>query len=120
MSHCCGRLLSCFLLLTAALAQDASTGAIRGTVSDQAGGRIPGATVAVVNNATGVRYSNSADTEGRFVLQLLPPGDYSGRAVSPGMSPQITPTVHVEIGGTLQLEFKLAVAGSTETVTVFR
>src|SRR5438874_6708521 len=118
MSHCSARLLACFLFLTAALAQDASTGAIRGTVSDQAGGRIPGATVALVNNATGVRYSNSADTEGRFVLQLLPPGDYSGRAVSPGMSPQITPTLHVEIGGTLQLEFKLAVAGSTETVTV--
>ena len=118
MSHCSARLLACFLFLTAALAQDASTGAVRGTVSDQAGGRIPGATVAVVNNATGLRYSNSANTEGRFVLQLLPPGDYSGRAVSPGMSPQITPTLHVEIGGTLQLEFKLAVAGSTETVTV--
>src|SRR5437899_6791904 len=84
MSRCRARFLSCFLLLTAALAQDASTGAIRGTVSDQAGGRIPGATVALVNNATGLRYSNSTDTEGRFVLQLLPPGDYSGRALSPG------------------------------------
>ena len=118
MSRCRARFLSCFLLLTAALAQDASTGAIRGTVSDQAGGRIPGATVALVNNATGLRYSNSTDTEGRFVLQLLPPGDYSGRALSPGMSPQITPPLHVEIGGTLQVEFKLAVAGSRETVTV--
>ena len=106
------------LLLNGALAQDASTGAIRGTVSDQAGGRIPGATVALVNNATGLRYSKLADLEGRFVLQLLPPGDYSGRAESPGMSPQITPALHVDIGGTLQLEFKLAVAGSTETVTV--
>src|SRR5437867_2269154 len=116
MSHCCARILSCFLLLSGALAQDASTGAIRGTVSDQAGGRIPGATVALVNNATGLRYSKLADLEGRFVLQLLPPGDYSGRAESPGMSPQITPALHVDIGGTLQLEFKLAVAGSTETV----
>src|SRR5256885_11682040 len=118
MPHCRARFLSCFFLLTAALAQDASTGAILGTVSDQAGGRIPGATVALVNNATGLRYSNSTDTEGRFVLQLLPPGDYSGRALSPGMSPQITPPLHVEIGGTLEVEFKLAVAGSTETVTV--
>ena len=95
MSHCSARLLACFLFLTAALAQDASTGAVRGTVSDQAGGRIPGATVAVVNNATGLRYSKLTDIEGRFVLQLLPPGDYSGRAESPGMSPQITPTLHV-------------------------
>jgi carboxypeptidase family protein len=118
MSHCCARLLGCFLFVAAALAQDASTGAIRGTVSDQAGGRIPGATVALVNNATGLRYSKVTDIEGRFVLQLLPPGDYSGRAESTGMSPQVTPVLHVDIGGTLQLEFKLAVAGSTETVTV--
>src|SRR5438552_3685565 len=118
MSYCRARILSFLLLLTAALAQDASTGAIRGTVSDRVGGRIQGASVALVNNATGLRYSNSTDTEGRFVLQLLPPGDYSGRAESPGMSPQITPALHVDIGGTLQLEFKLAVAGSRETVTV--
>jgi len=110
--------LSFFLLLTAALAQDASTGAIRGIVSDQVGGRIPGASVTLVNNATGLRYSNSTDLEGRFALQLLPPVDYSGRAESIGMSPQITPTLHVDIGGTLQLAFKLAVAGATETVTV--
>src|SRR5437868_15143344 len=101
MSYCRARILSFLLLLTAALAQDASTGAIRGTVSDRVGGRIQGASVALVNNATGLRYSNSTDTEGRFVLQLLPPGDYSGRAESPGMSPQITPTLHVDIGGTI-------------------
>jgi len=101
MSHCRTLFLSCVLLLTAALAQDASTGAIRGTVSDQAGERIPGANVALVNNATGLRYSKLTDIEGRFVLQLLPPGDYSGRAESPGMSPQITPTLHVDIGGTI-------------------
>ena len=118
MSYCRARILSFLLLLTAALAQDASTGAIRGTVSDRVGGRIQGASVALVNNATGLRYSNSTDTEGRFVLQLLPPGDYSGRAESPGMSPQITPALHVDIGGTIQLAFKLAVAGATETVTV--
>jgi len=110
--------LSFFLLLTPALARDASTGAIRGIVSDQVGGRIPGASVTLVNNATRLRYSNSTDLEGRFALQLLPPVDYSGRAESIGMSPQITPTLHVDIGGTLQLAFKLAVAGATETVTV--
>ena len=77
MPHCFARFLSCFFLLTTGLAQDASTGAIRGTVSDQARGRVPGATVALVNNATGLRYSKLTDIEGRFAVQLLPPGDYS-------------------------------------------
>jgi hypothetical protein len=34
------------------------------------------------------------------------------------MSPQTTPGLHVDVGGTTTLEFKLAVAGTKETVTV--
>jgi hypothetical protein len=54
----------------------------------------------------------------RFAFELLPPGDYSARAESPGMSPQTTPGLHVDVGGTTELVFKLAVAGTKETVTV--
>jgi hypothetical protein len=111
------------LLLLASLAgtvqaQDASTGAIRGTVSDVGGGQVAGATVVVVNAATGFRYSVTSDAEGRFVLDLLPPGEYSARAESVGMSPQVTPRLRVEVGGATEVEFKLAVAGAKETVTV--
>ena len=82
------------------------------------GGRIGGATVALVNTATNFRYSTTTDITGRFAFELLPPGDYSGRAESPGMSPQTTPRLHVDVGGTAELEFKLAVAGVKESVTV--
>jgi hypothetical protein len=34
------------------------------------------------------------------------------------MSPQTTPHLHVDVGGTSELEFKLAVAGAKESVTV--
>jgi hypothetical protein len=44
------------------LAQDASTGAIRGTVVDPANRRIVGATIALVNDATGFRYSQISDS----------------------------------------------------------
>ncbi len=101
-----------------AMAQDASTGAIRGTVSDASGSRIENASIVVVNAATGLRYSAISDAEGRFALELLPPGDYSARAESLGMSPQLTPRLHVDVGGTAELEFKLAIAGVKETVTV--
>ncbi len=114
---CCS-VLVCLLLATTALAQDASTGAIRGTVSDNAGARIGAATVAMVNVATDIRYFATTDREGRFAFELLPPGDYLGRVESPGMSPQVTPSLHVELGGITQLEFKLAVAGTKETITV--
>lgn len=110
--------LTILLMIASAAAQDASTGALRGTVSDATGGRLPDATVVLVNDATGFRYSIASDSEGRFAFELLPPGDYTARATAHGMSPQETPKLHVEVGGDSQIDFKLEVAGSKETVTV--
>lgn len=115
------RAVSLSVLLLAALAvhaQDASSGAIRGAVVDASGSLIAGAPVALVNAATGFRYSGVSDSAGRFAFDLLPPGDYTARAIATGMSPQLTPKMHVPVGGTLEVEFKLAVAGAQETVTV--
>src|SRR6202049_4319967 len=100
------------------LAQDGSTGAIRGTVVDVLGGRIAGASIALVSTATGFPYSTKSDDDGIFAFQLLPPGDYSARASSQGMSPQVTPNLHVDIGATTKIAFDLSVAGVKETVTV--
>jgi hypothetical protein len=119
------RVLSCFVLiliigmLTIPLtAQDSATGAIRGTVLDATGGRIAQASIVVVNAATGARYTATSDAEGRFALELLPPGDYSARVVAEGMSPQVTPQLHVDVGGAAELEYRLTVAGAHESVTV--
>ena len=99
-------------------AQDSATGALRGVVLDSSGSRIPQASIAVVNLATGVRYLALSDAEGGFALDQLPPGDYSARAVAPGMSPQVTPQLHVDVGGVAALQFHLTVASVRESVTV--
>jgi hypothetical protein len=101
-----------------ARAQDSATGAIRGTVVDPSGSRIAQATIVVVSVATGARYSATSDGEGRFAFDLLPPGDYSARAAAQGMSPQVSPPLHVEVGGAAELEFRLGIAGPQENVTV--
>ncbi len=120
MSRVSGCLFGLFFsfFVVAAVAQDTGTGAIRGTVGDSAGARIGTASIVLVNAATNFRYSTVSDGFGRFVFELLPPGDYSARAESPGMSPEITPSLHVDVGGTTELTFKLAVAGNRETITV--
>lgn len=101
-----------------ASSQDAATGALRGTVVDPSGGLVAQAAVVAVNVATGQRYSTASDAEGRFAFDLLPPGDYSARATAKGMSPQVTPQLHVEVGGVAELEFRLTIAGAQESVTV--
>jgi hypothetical protein len=99
-------------------AQDSSTGAIRGTVTDAIGARIRDSTIAAVDVETGRRYVAVSDAEGRFALELLPPGDYLARAEAAGMSAQVTPRLHVDLGGVTAIDFKLAVAATKEIVTV--
>jgi hypothetical protein len=98
-------------------AQDAS-GSIRGTVYDSAGGGIAQASIVIVSAATGLRFTTTSDAEGGFAFDLLQPGDYSGRVTAHGMSPQVTPQLHVDVGAAAVLEFHLTVAGAHENVTV--
>jgi hypothetical protein len=111
--------LVCWLLLSAvSFAQDAATGAIRGSVLDPSGSRIAQASVVAVNSATGARFATTSDAEGRYSLDLLPPGDYIARATADKMSPEVTPTLHIDLGAAAQLDFHLTIAGAQENVTV--
>jgi hypothetical protein len=98
--------------------QDSATGSIRGTVVDPTGARVPQASIVAVNAGTGARYTTSSDSEGRFALELLPPGDYSARVEAQGMSAQVTPQLHVDVGGAAELTFHLKIAGAEESLTV--
>src|SRR5258708_2935005 len=104
-------------LLSPLAAQDSATGAIRGTVQDSAGARFAQASIVVVNAATGTRYTATSDAEGGFAFEL-PPGEYSARVAAQGMSPQITPQLHVDVGATADLKFILTIAEAHENVTV--
>jgi hypothetical protein len=72
-------------------------------VVDPAGGRVTQASIVVVNAGTGTQYMATCDSEGRFALELLPPGDYSARVEAEGMSPQVCPSLHVDVGGVTEL-----------------
>jgi hypothetical protein len=99
-------------------AQDSATGSIRGVVLDPGGARFPQALIAIANSATNARYLTTSDVEGRFAFEMLPPGDYSARVEAPGMSPEVTPSLHVDVGGVSELHFRLSLAGTQESLTV--
>jgi len=107
-----------WIFILPAWAQDASTGAVRGSVLDAQGAAVTNADIVAICVETGVRYHAATDVEGRFVMDMLPPGKYSARAEAEGMSPQISPVIRIEVGAAAQLTFKLSVAGPKETITV--
>jgi hypothetical protein len=49
---------------------------------DASGGRVPGTSIALINNATGLHYSAISDGLGQFSFELLPPGAYLARAIA--------------------------------------
>ncbi|MBV9610719.1 MAG: carboxypeptidase regulatory-like domain-containing protein, partial [Acidobacteria bacterium] len=99
-------------------AQDASTGAIRGTVADSTGAVLPGALVVASNMATNVDWSALTDAQGGFCIQMLPPGQYRVRATSSGLETVIKGGLTVDVGGGAQLDFRLRPEGASQTVEV--
>src|ERR1700733_583120 len=107
-----------FILSASLAAQDSATGPIPGSALDPSGSRIAQASIVAVNSSTGARYSTTSDAEGRFSLDLLPPGDYTVRTVADKMSAQVAPQLRVDVGAAAELEFHLTLAGTHENVTV--
>src|SRR5579859_4208002 len=93
----CNFLLLFFLAASAAWAQDASTGGLRGVVLDAQGAVITNADIVAIQVETGIRYHSATDSAGRFALDMLPPGSYSARAEAERMSPQFSPAIRVEV-----------------------
>ncbi|HEY3929202.1 MAG TPA: TonB-dependent receptor [Candidatus Koribacter sp.] len=99
-------LLGVLLFCLCGFAQDASTVAIHGTIADSSGARIVGAQVSVVNPVRGLARSVATDAQGRFTIEMLPPGDYFVRVKATGMGMQ-EQEVHPQIGGTAKIDFVL-------------
>ena len=93
------------------------SGQVAGTVVDQTGGSVGGASV-VLFGAAGLEAQRSlTDQQGRFVLDRVTAADYVVSVQKHGFR-EVRRVLHVTPGETLQLEFQLNVASIFETVTV--
>lgn len=111
--------LACILALSAiaAMAQ-ATTGSLRGTVTDSNGGVVAGATVTVKSQATGSESSLTTNSEGTFEAPFLQPGDYSVTVEAPSFKRAVSTGVVIKIGIVNPLAVVLEPGNLSETVTV--
>ncbi len=101
-----------------AQATGTTTGDIRGRVSDESGGALPGVTVTATGQETGLVRTDTSGGDGSFAIRLLPPGLYRVAASIPGFQPGALEGVRVTIGSSASVDFRLQVAGVAEAVTV--
>ena len=112
------KLLVCFaLLIVAASAQSVSTGTIEGTVVDQTGAIISGATVEIRNAISGYEKTTTTDGNGLFWFNNVPFNNYHMTATHIGLSTVAQDvTIRSVVPATVKLT--LTVAGVKESVTV--
>ena len=71
------RVLICLLLCAAVmLPQSATTGALEGTVTNDAGGPLADVAVILLDHATGQKHAATSNEKGSYQFSLLPPGTY--------------------------------------------
>src|SRR5829696_3176010 len=105
------------LILCASAFAQARIGTIQGTVKDPNGAVVPNAKVTVTQSVTGYNQTARTDADGAFKLVNVPFNTYTVRAEASGFQ-AVEQAIDLESGIPLNVDLALAVAGSSETVTV--
>jgi len=91
---------------------------MRGKVVDQQHAALPGVTLVVKHQASGLFRETVSGADGSFFLSAMSPGVYEVSAELAGFKKYQRRDVRLEVGGTAQLEVVLEVGGIEEAVTV--
>src|SRR5438552_12603975 len=110
-------LVVALVVLAAGTSSAQSTTTLQGVVTDSQGGVMPGVSVAIRNQATGIERAAVTDAAGQYVAASLPPGRYSVVAHLEGFQDQ-TRDVTLGVAQTVEVNVRLGVAPLAENVTV--
>src|ERR1035441_3172504 len=114
--YVCALLLAVALFVSTAMAQPgATTGTLRGTMTDNSGAVIPAAKVTLTGR--GATKTAQTQADGSYVFQGLAPGQYTVKAVLAGFA-TVNKQVNITGGGNFVLPLPMLVAGNKEEITV--
>jgi len=109
--------LYCLVGLRGALAQ-IDQGAINGTITDSTGHVIPGASVTLADQETGLSFQRTTNSDGSYRFAPIKIGFYSLTATAPGFETQKQEKIRVDVSQTVGLNLSLKPGTVTESVTV--
>ena len=109
----------CLVLFAAGSAcPQGSTGRILGSVTDQSGGNVAGATVTITDVARGVSQTLITDSDGEYVAINLLPGTYIVRAEYKGFKGFERQNILIEVGRDVRIDAVLQTGSTTDTITI--
>jgi hypothetical protein len=109
--------LALFLVALYSPAEGSNSGAVHGTVTDPSGAVVPGATIRLVNEVSGLDRTVSTDAAGQFVFANIPFNPYRIRVSANGFAPLSRNFEIRSLVGT-NLNLVLQIAGGSQTVVV--
>lgn len=111
-------ILVLFLSSGVAAFGQAGRGAISGSVMDQTGAVVPGASVTLLDPATGVARHTTSNAAGHYAFISLNPGAYRVTATQSGFTTIIQNDVQVTVDQTTTVDLALKVGNVSQVVTV--
>ena len=94
------------------------TSRVEGTVQDETGAVIPGASVTMTRVDTGVAQETAADERGLYLFPLVPAGTYTVQAGAAGFTTTEIEGVRVALNAPTSIDVVLEVGAVSETVVV--
>src|SRR5690242_6837779 len=109
--------LTCWIGSSVAFAQE-NTAELRGNVLDGQDAAVPGVTVTITNQASGVRRQAVSNGDGTYFITAITPGVYLLEAELSGFKKYSRRDVRLDLGRTTSLDVKLDLGQLTEVVTI--
>ncbi len=106
------------LCLAAPATAQRDMGTILGAVTDPSGAAIPGASITIVEESTGVTDLVESDAAGNYIRPLIKPGTYTVSAETAGFKKGVQTGVLVQSSSRVQANFVLEIGQVTETIEV--
>ncbi len=106
------------LLFASTVSAQQGGSSIRGRVTDEQNAVLPGASVVVTHEESGIFRETVTGSDGTFLVSGVVPGPYKITVELGGFSRLLQEHLQLRVGGTLQLELVLRVGALQESLTV--
>lgn len=111
-------LVCALVCLAGPLLYGQATGSFEGTVSDKAGAVIPGASVRIISQGTGLTRETKTDDSGHYLVPLLPVAFYTIHVEAQGFGPAEQKDLRLQVDEHRELDFSLQPASVSTNVEV--